>query len=117
KGNFPDRCSLQGARMQAGTDRSLVTQSMFWRVLLPEQKLEADRAHAFEREIVDIGPITHVRFNIIPDGGVNRLRLFGVPEERRPPPPPRVGVIAAFVQLAPIVWARAGGGCPRRQAW
>jgi allantoicase len=50
---------------------------MFWRVLLPEQAFEADRVHVFERELVDLGPITHVRLNIIPDGGVSRLRLFG----------------------------------------
>jgi allantoicase len=79
KGNYPDRCSIQAANLDVGTDQSIVTQSMFWRYLLPEQKLEMDRAHTFEKEIVDFGPITHFRFNNIPDGGVNRLRLFGVP--------------------------------------
>jgi allantoicase len=36
-----------------------------------------DRVHDFESEIADIGPVTHVRLNIIPDGGVSRLRLWG----------------------------------------
>jgi allantoicase len=27
--------------------------------------------------VVSLGPVTHVRFNIIPDGGVSRLRLWG----------------------------------------
>jgi allantoicase len=27
-----------------------------------------------------LGAVTHVRFNIIPDGGVSRLRLFGTLE-------------------------------------
>lgn len=79
KGNYPDRCSLQATHFAGGTDESLITQSMFWRVLLPEQKLEMDRQHVFEREIVDLGSITHVRLNIFPDGGVGRLRLFGTP--------------------------------------
>ena len=79
KGNYPDRCSLQAAILRGGTDQSIVTQSMFWRVLLPEQKLQADRLHAFERELADLGPVSHVRFNVIPDGGVNRLRAFGTP--------------------------------------
>ncbi|HTT36230.1 MAG TPA: allantoicase [Burkholderiales bacterium] len=79
KGNYPDRCSLQAAHVAAATDQSLVVQSMFWRTLLPEQKLEMDRQHSFEQEVVDLGPITHVRLNIIPDGGVSRLRLFGTP--------------------------------------
>jgi len=56
---------------------SLVTQSMFWPLLLPEQKLEEDKQQYFKDEIVKKGPITHIRFNIIPDGGVSRLRLFG----------------------------------------
>jgi allantoicase len=77
KGNYPDRCSILAADITAGTDQSLVTQSMFWRSLLPEQKLEMDRQHVFQKEVEDLGPITHVRLNIIPDGGVSRLRLWG----------------------------------------
>lgn len=77
KGNYPDRCSIQAANVRAGTDESLVTQSMFWKTLLPEQKMQMDHIHRFESEVLDIGPITHVRLNIIPDGGVSRLRLFG----------------------------------------
>ena len=77
KGNYPDQCSVQAAYVRGGTDESLVTQSMFWRELLPPQKLEMDAVHRFETELQDIGPITHVRLNIIPDGGVSRLRLFG----------------------------------------
>jgi allantoicase len=77
KGNFPDRCSIQAARVDGGTDESLVTQSMFWPVLLPEQPLTMDAIHTFADEIVKLGPVTHVRLNIIPDGGVSRLRLWG----------------------------------------
>ena len=77
KGNYPDRCSIQAARVDGGTDQSLITQSMFWPVLLPEQKLSADAEHGYAKEIAQLGPITHVRFNIFPDGGVSRLRLWG----------------------------------------
>lgn len=77
KGNFPDRFSLQAARMDGGTDQSVITQSMFWPVLLDEQKLSMDAIHTFVDGIADIGPVTHVRLNIIPDGGVSRLRLWG----------------------------------------
>jgi len=76
KGNFPDRCSLQAAYVKGGTDSSLVTQAMFWPVLLGEQKLQMDKQHVFESELAALGPVTHVRFNIYPDGGVSRLRLF-----------------------------------------
>jgi allantoicase len=77
KGNYPDRCSLQAAMVGAGTDGSIVTQSMFWRLLLPEQKLQADQTRTFQSELADLGPISHLRFNVIPDGGINRLRAFG----------------------------------------
>ncbi|MEZ5477515.1 MAG: allantoicase [Thiolinea sp.] len=77
KGNYPDQCSLQAACVQGGTDDSLVTQSMFWRELLPPQKMQMDAIHRFESELQELGPVTHVRLNIIPDGGVSRLRLFG----------------------------------------
>ncbi len=80
KGNYPDRCSIQAGYLTGGTDQSTVTQSMFWRTLLPEQKLQPDHVHVFEREVVDLGPVTHVRFNSIPDGGVMRLHLIGLPE-------------------------------------
>ena len=77
KGNFPDRCSIQAARVAGGTDASLVTQAMFWDTLMPEQKLQMDHVHTFEAELAALGPVSHVRFNIFPDGGVSRLRLFG----------------------------------------
>ncbi len=77
KGNFPDRCSIQGALMGGGTEQSLVTQSMFWRELLPQQPLSMDALHRFEAEVQAIGPISHVRVNIFPDGGLSRVRLYG----------------------------------------
>lgn len=77
KGNYPDRCSIQAAYVDGGTNESLITQSMFWPVLLNEQKLGMDRQHEFAEQIERMGPITHIRFNIIPDGGVSRLRLWG----------------------------------------
>lgn len=79
KGNYPDRCSIQAAFAEGGTDRSITTQSIFWETLLPEQKLSMDAIHSFERELAALGPISHVRFNIFPDGGVSRLRLWGRP--------------------------------------
>jgi allantoicase len=78
KGNYPDRLSLQAARVPQATDESLVPQSMFWEMLLPEQKLRADAIHEFDAgHLQRLGPVTHVRCNLIPDGGISRLRLFG----------------------------------------
>jgi allantoicase len=77
KGNYPDRCSIQAARVGGGTVQSIVTQSQFWDELLPPQKLQMDREHEFTGEVQDIGPVSHVRINIFPDGGLSRVRLLG----------------------------------------
>jgi len=79
KGNYPDSCSIQAAFVKGGTDAQIETQSLFWRELLPSQKLSMSQEHAFSEQIAQLGPITHVRLNIFPDGGVSRLRLFGKP--------------------------------------
>ena len=74
KGNYPDRCSIEGTAAETVGGNG----DEDWFEVLPEVKLEADREHVFEgADISDHGPITHVRLNIYPDGGVSRLRLFG----------------------------------------
>lgn len=77
KGNYPDSCSIQAAYVKGGTDDQIETQSLFWKELLPSQKLEMHQEHEFAEQINNIGPITHLRLNIFPDGGISRLRLFG----------------------------------------
>jgi len=78
KGNYPDRCFIQAIGGDADLPKaSLITQSMYWPVILPEQKLSASKAHKFTREIMRHEPVRFVRLNIIPDGGVARLRMFG----------------------------------------
>ncbi len=78
KGNYPDRASLQAALVGAGSDNSIVTQSMFWPELMGPRKLSADAIHEFEGdEIERLGAVDHVKLNIFPDGGVSRLRIFG----------------------------------------
>jgi len=78
KGNYPDRCSVQGALMVGGTKESIITQSMFWAQQMGENKLQADTIHTFSGTDIDVlGPVSHVRLNIFPDGGVSRFRVYG----------------------------------------
>lgn len=78
KGNYPDRVSIQAALVGESTDQSLVTQAMFWPELLGEQKTEMDKQHFYEgAQIEPIGPVSHVRVNIFPDGGLSRVRIWG----------------------------------------
>lgn len=83
KGNYPDRASLQAAFLPGMDDAAAVPLSLYWPHLLEPQKLGPNRRHAFTAEVAALGPVTHVRFNIFPDGGVNRLHLFGRPGEGR----------------------------------
>lgn len=76
KGNYPSGVMLQAALVEdAGED--LPAKSKLWAELMPKQVLSADAEHMFEDEINATGPISHVRMNIYPDGGISRLRLFG----------------------------------------
>ncbi|HEU0230194.1 MAG TPA: allantoicase [Burkholderiaceae bacterium] len=78
KGNYPDRVSVQGALVLESTDQSLITQAMFWPVILAEQKTEMDKQHFYaSQDIIPLGPVSHVRVNIFPDGGVSRVRIWG----------------------------------------
>jgi allantoicase len=77
KGNYPDRCSIESYYMEDSTKNELAMASAMWKVVLPETKLKANRRHLFSRQLDSTAPATHVRFNIYPDGGVSRLRIFG----------------------------------------
>ena len=80
KGNFPESCSLE---VSTGPDHRLAAAASYreadWRELLPRTRLQAHTRHFYERELRDAGEATHARFRIYPDGGVSRLRLYGVP--------------------------------------
>ena len=78
KGNYPDRCTIQAAHMEGMSDADIVAVSEDWPLLLGEQKLQMDHIHKFEGAAIDdVGPITHIRLNIFPDGGISRVRIFG----------------------------------------
>lgn len=76
KGNYPDQCSLEGCYFPAAA-LDFDPADAEWRELLPPTKLQAHHHHLFAAELNDIGPCTHVRLNIFPDGGIARLRVYG----------------------------------------
>lgn len=81
KGNAPGECSLDGC--VAGDDAVVQNASSddaeLWREMLPRTALQPHMRHVFDQLRLKES-VTHVRFNIYPDGGVGRLRLFGTPE-------------------------------------
>jgi allantoicase len=78
KGNHPHQVSLHGVLLGAQGDVDLTSRCLYWPVLLEPQLLQADHVHRFAAELRDLGPISHVRVNMHPDGGMSRVRLFGL---------------------------------------
>ena len=77
KGNFPDTCSIDGCFEPNRTHDSIIQNNTIWTELLPKSKLSANQETVF---ILNLNsPMTHIRFNIFPDGGVGRLRILGRP--------------------------------------
>lgn len=85
KGNFPESCSIDaafipGARLLPVDFREGKT--IEWSEVLPRTKLQADTKHTFEKELKPENlkkKFNYIRLNIYPDGGVSRLRVYGVP--------------------------------------
>ena len=79
RGNFPDSASLQGAIVEKDSEPDEKTK---WTDILDRTRLTADYEHIFTSSLKSVpGQIfSHVRLQIYPDGGVSRLRVFGLPE-------------------------------------
>ena len=75
KGNFPDSCSIEGCFAPDKTHDSIIENNSAWSEILPKSKLSANQESVF---ILNLNsPMTHIRLNIFPDGGVSRLRILG----------------------------------------
>jgi allantoicase len=77
KGNFPESCALEATEVGDVPEEKLTDLSVAWQSVLPRTTLQAHTRHFFENEILDAGIVSHLRFNIFPDGGVSRLRAYG----------------------------------------
>lgn len=81
KGNFPHSVAMDALYWPDAPLPALV-ESDEWTEILSRFETTADVNHL--KEIKDAGPWTHVRLRIYPDGGVSRLRVFGVPTSECP---------------------------------
>ncbi len=83
RGNYPEHCSLEAIAVESQADPAwlVAEEGPIWREILRKSALKGDSENPFA--VSDPEPITHLRFNIYPDGGVARLRVFGEP---RPDP-------------------------------
>jgi allantoicase len=75
RGNYPESCSLEACTVE-GHPAPEELMAAAWTEILPRSPLEGHSKNRFLLE-VDPGRVTHLRFNIFPDGGVARLRVHG----------------------------------------
>src|SRR2546423_2674593 len=79
KGNFPESCSVESCNAAGAPLETLQDPAFVWKPVLARTKLQAHTRHWFD-EVREAGPASHVRFNIFPDGGVSRLRVYSTLE-------------------------------------
>ena len=72
KGNAPGRCLVEGVHAPGAETLE------GWRTLLATP-LQPHTRHVFDDELRRVGPVSHVRLSVYPDGGVARLRVWGAP--------------------------------------
>lgn len=77
KGNYPSQVSIQAIYIEDATDPQLIPQSMFWPFLLEAQDMQMDHIHSYLNEVLAHEKVSHIRVNMIPDGGISRVRLWG----------------------------------------
>jgi allantoicase len=112
KGNFPDSCSVDVCDAKVLGDDAASIAAITWSELLPQTKLQAHRRHTFT-QLSGTGTVTHVRFNIYPDGGVSRLRVFG----RAIPQSHASTGIASLNALSKLDLSKALFDCCGSKAW
>lgn len=111
-GNHPSFASVDGLYAPGLRDEAILASRSDWTELLTQVPLRPNAQNLFAARPRD--PVSHVRLNIFPDGGVARFRVFGrvkpsweVPATARPTPdadataaarvPPDLDDLAALV--------------------
>ena len=113
KGNFPDSCALEACYHEGAAVQAARLTTAPWKKVLPQSKLGANRRHVFRSQLADVGAVTHVRFNIYPDGGVSRLRIFGRAER----PGDRLTGIERFNHMSRAQARKALLACCGSEKW
>ncbi len=108
-GNAPGWASVRGLDAR----RHAPAGDAGWVELVPRARLQPDTRHLFR--VAAREPVTHVRLDVFPDGGVARLRVEGTV-----PPPDRAAGVRRFLDLLPAPHAvevlAVDGGLSRPEA-
>ncbi len=84
RGNYPDSAAIDALHWR-GAPPSRLVDHPDWLEIVPRVKLKAH--NSIDLPVHLPGPYTHLRLRIVPDGGISRLRAWGVPDTSPPPDP------------------------------
>lgn len=76
-GNHAPFAAMDGANVPADTTPEALRDTVTWTPLVPETPMKRGSANICA--VTDTAVWTHVRLHMIPDGGIARLRVYGVP--------------------------------------
>ena len=124
KGNFPESCAIDACYAPDAAPNSSPDALKEWKPLLTKSLLKANARHIFREQLQSVGPATHVRLNIYPDGGISRLRVFGVAgtgpasaSTLETNATPRAGGMVRFNELPAAQASKALLDCCGSHAW
>ncbi len=82
KGNYPDRCSVEGIYWRNAPILGLID-SPDWTEIMARTRMKPNRERRFP--VTEAGPYTHLRLNLFPCGGISRFRAHGTRYEASTP--------------------------------
>ena len=106
KGNSPGHFTLEGCLAEAASADALRQDSAWWPIL-PRTRLLPHTRHLFQDELALSGPLSHVRLQIHPDGGVAPAH----PRPHRAQPPHAGGAGAQERAVASDMAAELARSC------
>lgn len=77
KGNYPDLFSVEGILQPDAAIDILNAHQFDWQTVLDPQKLGPDARFVYREQLKLRSPLSHLRINMFPDGGIARLRCWG----------------------------------------
>lgn len=112
-GDSAESCSFDACSFEDEAVQSSALASVAWKQVLARTKLKASHRHIFRERLPDAGAVTHVRFNLFPDGGVSHLHICGRAER----PADRLKGIELFNYLPKAKVRRAPLDCCGSKGW
>ena len=81
KGNYPNHCTFQSSYV-SNSKRFNMNQSNKWKYLTKKIKLYPNKIHNIKKNIIHKEISNYIKLNIYPDGGISRIKIFGIKKDK-----------------------------------